>query len=113
MHTHNILLPIHLIQFLIVHIFRIPNQTLPTHYSRAQNMELCLIPLPCHIDANPFISHVELIPTCHFNFMNHLIQSSCSHHVKAHNHNSYITSFTKVIQFINLKEYTYKHVVHF
>jgi len=82
--THNILLHIHLIQFLAVHVFRIPHQILPTRYSRAQNMEVCLIPLPCHIDANPFISHVELIPTRHFNFVNHLIQSSCSHHVKAH-----------------------------
>jgi len=57
---------IHHIQFLIIHLFRIPSETIPTHYSRTMNMELRLISLSCHIDTNPFASHVELIPNSSF-----------------------------------------------
>jgi len=59
---------IHHIQFLIINFFRIPSQTIPTHYSRTMNTELRLISLSCHIDTNPFVSHVELIPNSSFQF---------------------------------------------
>jgi len=52
----------------MIHRFRILNQAIPTPYSRTQNMELRLISLPCHIDTNPFMSHVEFIPNSSFQF---------------------------------------------
>ncbi|QCD96912.1 hypothetical protein DEO72_LG6g1622 [Vigna unguiculata] len=42
--------------------------TMPTPYSRTQQMELRLISLPCHIDTNPFMSLVELMPNSSFKF---------------------------------------------
>ena len=66
-------------------------------------MELRLISLSCHIDPNPLVSHVELIPTYPFNSMNNLIHISYSHHIKLISHNSYIIPFIKVIQFIFLR----------
>jgi len=61
----------------MIHDLRILNQAIPTPYSRTQNMELHLISLPCHIDTNPFMSHVNSYQTHHFTFMHHLIQFSC------------------------------------
>ena len=52
----------------MIHRFRILNQAIPTPYSRTQNMELRLISLPCHVDTNPFMSHVEFIPNSSFQF---------------------------------------------
>jgi len=75
---------IHHIQFLIIHLFRIPSQTIPTYYSRTMNMALRLISLSCHIDTNPFVSHVELMPNSSFQFHEsphtYIILTSCKTH---------------------------------
>ena len=89
MHNHRQIL-IHHIQFLIIHLFRIPSQTIPTHYSRTLDMELQLILLSCDIGTNSFISHVELIPNSSFQFHDSshtiIILTSC--------YNSQITTHT-------------------
>jgi len=112
---HTIYVHIRLIQFLIIHLFRTPNQTMPTHYSRTQNMELCLISLPCHIDTNLFHvscrTHIKLIIsiswTISYIYHAHIM-------LKRINHNSHTIPFIKVIQFIFLKVITNQaHNQHF
>jgi len=114
-YIHIIYVHIRLIQFLIIHLFRTPNQTMPTHYSLTQNMELCLISLPCHIDTNFFHvscrTHVKLIIsiswTISYIYHTHII-------LKRINHNSHTIPFIKVIQFIFLKVITIQaHNRHF
>jgi len=63
----------------MIHRLRILNQAIPTPYSRTQNMELHLISLPCHIDTNPFMSHVEFIPNSSFT-----IHESCQAYIILH-----------------------------
>jgi len=112
---HTLYVYIHLIQFLIIHLFRTPNQTMPTHYFRTQSMELCLISLPCHINTNLFYvscrTHVKLIIsiswTISYIYHTHIM-------LKRINHNSHTIPFIKIIQFIFLKVITIQaHNQHF
>jgi len=62
---------------------------------------------PFHISCRTYTKLIISISwIISYNYHAHLM-------LKLINHNSYTTSFTKAIQFINLKEYSYKHVVHF
>jgi len=83
MHTHKYI-HIRLIQFLIIHFFRILNQPCqliilePRIWnSVSHHYHATLIPT-FHVSCR---THTK---THHFNFVNHLIQLSCSHHVKTH-----------------------------
>ena len=103
MHTHRYI-HIHHIQFLIIHLFRIPSQTIPTYYSRTMNMALRLISLSCHIDTNPFHvscqTHTNLIISIPW-IISYIYHAHLM--LKLINHNSYTISFIKVIQFIFLE----------